>query len=702
MTPDAKDKIDDAGAGDGVPADFKLDWERITPARIEVKATRAGKLFHSHVMTIHSAPVRQEFAAEVSKKLKNQFGITLEKGLIENELMKIADAADKASEAAEKDPEARGEEAAMYYIVPASDPEWGGMYRRTFDRVVQLSNFEAQIVGEIIKDDGVEQHRAFEIEARLPQRTTRFIIPAAQFDAMNWVTEFLGARAVVFAGQGTKDHCRAAIQLLSTGVTTQSQYTHLGWRNRDGRWVYVHAGGAIGAIHDDVSDVQVSLTAPLNDFLLPEPNMGRQLIEAIQASLRVLTLAPPRVMFPLYAAIFRAAIGGCTDFSLHIAGRTGAGKSELAAVIQQHFGRSLDARQLPANWISSANCNGELAFLCKDAILVVDDFAPGGSAYDVQKKHGEADRLLRGQGNSAGRGRMRRDTSLQPPKPPRGLILSTGEDIPRGQSLRARLLVLEVDPEDVKWDQLTKCQRDAADGQYALVLAGFLSWLAPWYENLMKQMPSKLRELREEAGASGAHKRTPAIVANLYLGLELFIEFAEDVCAISATRAERLRQQGWKALFEAAAAQKSVQSDSDPAERFIDLLIAAIASGKAYVANKDGAIPTNAESWGWRKNRESQLEPRGNLVGWIDGSDLYLEPEAAFAIVQKLGGEGGEPLAVSNRTLHKRLHERGMLVATDETRQRLTVRKTLQGKNRNVLHLRADLLGSTTIPMPKM
>jgi len=34
---------------------------------------------------------------------------------------------------------------------------------------------------------------------------------------------------------------------------------------------------------------------------------------------------------------------------------------------------------------------------------------------------------------------MRADGSLRPPKPPRGLVISTGEEIPNGHSLRARM-----------------------------------------------------------------------------------------------------------------------------------------------------------------------------------------------------------------------------------------------------------------------
>src|SRR5262249_34850875 len=169
---------------------------------------------------------------------------------------------------------------------------------------------------------------------------------------------------------------------------------------------------------------------------------------AVRASLGLLRLGPDRIVLPVLAAVYRAALGD-SDFGLHLSGPTGCFKSELAALAQQHYGAGMDARNLPANWASTGNALEGLAFTAKDALLVVDDFAPQGSSADVQRYHREADRLLRGQGNRAGRQRMRADGSLRPEKPPRGLVLSTGEDVPRGQSLRARLLTLEVSPGDL-------------------------------------------------------------------------------------------------------------------------------------------------------------------------------------------------------------------------------------------------------------
>ncbi len=74
-----------------------------------------------------------------------------------------------------------------------------------------LANFTARIVTEIRRDDGVDITREFEIEARLGGRTHRLVVAAAQFASLKWVTEQLGARAVMAAGMGIKDQVREAI-----------------------------------------------------------------------------------------------------------------------------------------------------------------------------------------------------------------------------------------------------------------------------------------------------------------------------------------------------------------------------------------------------------------------------------------------------------------------------------------------------------
>ena len=147
-----------------------------------------------------------------------------------------------------------------------------------------LTNFTASITADVAEDDGAELRRYFEIEAHLNGRRTAFTVPSGQFAGMGWATEHLGAGAIVYPGFGIKDHARAAVQMLSGEVTARRVYSHTGWRNVGGRWLYLHAGGAIGQV-GQVEDVQVELTGSLEGRTLPEPPEGEELIGAIRASL---------------------------------------------------------------------------------------------------------------------------------------------------------------------------------------------------------------------------------------------------------------------------------------------------------------------------------------------------------------------------------------------------------------------------------
>jgi hypothetical protein len=246
------------------------------------------------------------------------------------------------------------------------------------------------------------------------------------------------------------------------------------------------------------------------------------------------------------------------------------------------------------------------------------------------------------------------------------------------------VLIVELSPGQLDWERLTSRQKAAVAGVYAQAMAGFVQYVASRYKEIKAQMREELGELREAASRSGQHKRTPAIVANLALDLRYFLDFALHAGAISYERAEGLWQRWWKALGEAAARQSQHEATQEPARRFLELLSAAITSGRAHVADPEGEEPGDPEAWGWRFYND-EWRPQGERVGWVDGEDLYLQPEAAYAAVQKQGRDSGDPLAVTGRTLSKRLNEGKVLLSTDSPH--LTVRRVLQGKRLRVLHL---------------
>src|SRR5262249_42565528 len=301
-------------------------------------------------------------------------------------------------------------------------------------------------------------------------------------------------------------------------------YRHTGWRQIGEKWAYLHAGGAITEAGLDAG-VSVELEGRLGAFDLPAPPEGEQLKEAVHASLALLRLACARITAPLLGAVYRAVLGG-VDFSVFLIGASGLGKSELSALMQQHFGPRMDRLKLPGNWSSTANALESLAFAAKDALLAVDDFKPGGSRSEIDGLHGKAERLLRAQGNSSGRQRCRPDGTVRADRPPRGLILASGEDSPRGESLQARMLPVLVRKGALDVRALTPYQHQAAAGVYAAALSGFLQWVAGRYQDLRAGLAEEHREMRAKAAGEGKHPRAPGIVADLALGWKHFLAFA--------------------------------------------------------------------------------------------------------------------------------------------------------------------------------
>ena len=495
----------------------------------------------------------------------------------------------------------RQDHAAIRHQIPGAtsyEVRGGEMVRRQQlndgrSKFIPLANFTARIVRDLVREDELEPGREFVVEAEWGEQKLTFSLPAAEFGGMGWVLKKLGPQAMVYPGQ--QQHARAAIQWISGAIKQERVFTHTGWHRYGADWLYLQAGGALSA-EGFRRDVHVELPGALEHYHTePAADVGGRM-GAIRASLRMLSTAPARITWPLLAAVYRAPLGK-VDFSLFLAGRSGVFKTALAALCQQHFGSEMDARVLPAHFGSTANSLEELAFKARDTLLVVDDFVPTGGS-DDGLLHGTAERLFRAVGNRQGRGRMNGGSRLGPPRPPGALVMATGEQVPRGRSLRARVLIVEVRPGDVDRSVLSECQDAAQRGEFAAAMAAYLSWIASRHEEIKKCFQTRVRELRNGASMDVAHARLPAAMAELQSAWELFLQFAVAAGAIGDEDPARLLLSGSDATTELAAIQAPYQLSSDPAQHFLALLQSALTSGYAHIADREGCVPETPSRWG--------------------------------------------------------------------------------------------------------
>src|SRR5262249_23679689 len=154
-------------------------------------------------------------------------------------------------------------------------------------------------------------------------------------------------------------------------------------------------------------------------------------------------------------------------------------------------------------------------------------------------------------GNKRDRDRLKKDSSLMASPKLSCLLLSTGEDLPRGHSVMGRTLIIEMKKGAIEKGKLSECQADANMGLYAAAMAGYIRWLAPRYEAIRSEMEKRVKEWIDILDLN-AHSRTPAITANLLVGMSYFLEYAEDMGAISEAECNRIMAQSRDAIIKVA------------------------------------------------------------------------------------------------------------------------------------------------------
>src|SRR5215217_7511612 len=292
--------------------------------------------------------------------------------------------------------------------------------------LVPLSNFSGRIDEDVVVDDGSgEIDRFFTIEARIGGRQTRFNVSSQIFDGLSWVPKHLGALASV-ESPSVRPLVAKAFRLESRKSLREVRaFGHTGWieLGSPGQWVYLHAGGAIVGAGAVPFSGRVFLSGKLDRRRFPEAptNDPEALKEAIRAVFALWGLAADEISIPMMLSAYRAVLGE-VDYSIFLAGPTGLGKTTLAQLAVSHFGANLGAKD-QTNFESTANAVEREAFQLKDQLLLLDDFLGTPEHRKILGFVG------RNAANNSGRERLGSDGTLRGDKPPRALVVTTGEDL---------------------------------------------------------------------------------------------------------------------------------------------------------------------------------------------------------------------------------------------------------------------------------
>ena len=453
-------------------------------------------------------------------------------------------------------------------------------------------------------------------------------------------------------------------------------FRHLGWRQFEQGWAFLHESGALGR-----DGVETDLTGEgLDRYRLPSLDRDKAR-DGMRASLAFLELREARLGYPMWGAVYRAPLCEFLPCSVmfHCEADTGSFKSSVSACMLAHFGDFRKKEDLPANWDFTETILEKTAFVAKDVILVVDDFKPESAQRRIEERTQTFSRLVGAIGDVTGRRRSNPNLETRLEYYPRGVVISTGEYTPAlPPSRRARIMKLPFEKGVISTGELSELQEQAPLLPHAM--AGYLAFIREDFDARRAATVERFEAIRDQLSSSyPVHARLAENVAHLQVGFECGIDYALALGVLTPKKAELENGTSLLVLQMLAEQNEKDLACNSPVESFLVALREALAAGNAYLASpKDG-------------KRKRGKGPRAEKLGWIDDRGIYLLSGIAYRFVQRrLDYKGG--INLSEEMLKRQLSQEGYLLQSPSEKGRLAANKYAEGRSHRVLWLRPDAL----------
>ena len=553
----------------------------------------------------------------------------------------------------------------------------------------QLCNFVARVTQDILKDNGATAERFLRIQGRLNgSHLPPVTVPESQFDSMMWARKKWGVKTQIEKSiDKVERHLCQTIIKSSGKVPEHIIYTHTGWREIDGQWLYLTAGGAVGR-----PDVEVELPPPmLNKFRLPQTDGN--LKESVSKSMDLLLIADMKVTLPIFILPYLAVLNVFEDmtFTAWLVGRSGSLKSTLTALALSHFG-DFTHKNLRVSWFGTRTELEKLSFTAKDILFPIDDYAPPANPAEARELNKTVEYIIRSYANRQGKVRANADMTSQETFYPRGLLVTSGEQLPPpGVSRSARILPIPIERADFVNDGkedyylLTRAQKDRR--YYPVAMAHYIRWIQANWKAVGEHFHAYLDKYLQEAPKEDTHLRLVETVSLMQAGYRTFLDFAVDSGVVQSSAIGGYLESGWE-ILTGLLRQQNIQIENEkPGRRYMELINSLLLSGKVIIRQRN-------EIGTWSP---AEAGPGQTIIGWDDISAgvVYIIPDIAYKLVFEHCRNIGQYFGSSPEATWKDLSDLGYLAAIGEegSRSYLKKKRELAGNKRLLWFKRSVFFG---------
>lgn len=315
----------------------------------------------------------------------------------------------------------------------------------------------------------------------------------------------------------------------------------------------------------------------------------------LQETARLLfTSVPARILMPILSQILAAplcSVGFDNRSLVHVYGPSNTYKTALTTSLMSIYGFASPASLGVDSWATST----EKALLSKlyayrDLPVLIDDFKAG----TISEERVIA--MVQGYGDARGRATLTRDRRFQEANPPRGLMISTGEDVWQNQrSALSRTVIVHIEQGAITLASMQTLAEAAKTGKLGALGLSWIRWLtaqgrAKLARYLEEETEARRPKIQELVGES-----TPRVVSNitgLFVVSRLFSEFVREVIPEFAEELRKIMAEGWSWQFSASRQQINSADAIAPLQQVINALSESLSAGEICLRPK-----TSKDAW---------------------------------------------------------------------------------------------------------
>ena len=197
-----------------------------------------------------------------------------------------------------------------------------------------------------------------------------------EIESGRWVPIASAGAAVLSPGTEVRELFRVALGYTAEAAQHIVRRHYLGWIDESGRWLRLHARGAIGAEGEVAGYAPAGLDEKLRRYALPAPPVGEARERALRVLCELLSLTPAGVVLLLVAFVVRSMMGPGAGL-MNLVGLSGLGKTTIIVIVLNLVGEFGEARSIPGSWEydTTANLLRNLA-IAGDLPYAIDDWRP--------------------------------------------------------------------------------------------------------------------------------------------------------------------------------------------------------------------------------------------------------------------------------------------------------------------------------------